>query len=332
MTVLFAGGEQDAFDVSSGTTFTDTADTSRRDTNFARASLRGRGQSALLQVDFTAQTEGWLHMNINLRSNGASQQDFSFIELIDSATGNVVLQVDGDNGTFNLEYRNSGGTFTEISPNLLLVAGSTLPLDIHWKIDNAVGIFAAYINGSIVASFEGDTLHPGFTQIDRVTLSGTSNFATSVYDAFYSEVIIATVNTIGWRLSTLAPDGTGNSTTWTGDNLDVDDAALDDANFISSTIADEVEQFTVSDLSATAADLNVEAVVVAARSRNAGGVPLNVQMSVRTGSSDFFGSNIAGIGATFTEGLEIFEQNPDTVADWTPGEVDALEIGVKSIT
>jgi len=330
MTVLFAGGELDAF-AFTGAVSTDTASTTRRDTDFARATMLPRNPSRI-EVDFTSTTEAWLHVTLNFNARGASQQDAAPVRLIDSVTGQVVLQVDGDNGFWHLEYWN-GASFTQLSDGLFFVAGETHRLDIHWDIANSGGVFEAYIDGTLISSFSGDTLLAGFTQIDRFQLlssSATSSIGT--YDVFYSEVIVATVETIGWRLSTLAPDGTGNSTTWTGDNTDVDDEGANDGTFVSSDTADEVEQFTVSDLSATASALDVEAVVVAARHRHGETGPQNLQLSVRTGTSDFFGSNISGVDVGFNPGVEIFDQNPDTVADWTTGEVDALEIGVKSIT
>ena len=330
MTVLFAGGELDAF-FTSGNNFTDTADTARRDTNFARSSIRPRFPG-FARADFSSLTEGWLHMTMNIRTLTSANQDSAFLRLSDSVTGQIVLQIDGDNGVFNFEYWN-GASFTELAPAISFVIATNHKIDIHWKIADSGGIFELFLDGVSVTSFSGDTLLAGFTQIDRIQFhSSTSALTNSIYDVFYSEIIVADESTIDWRLATLAPNGAGNSTTWTGDDTDVSTEALDDEIFISSASADEVEQFTISDLSGTAAAMDVVAVVVAARSRNAITGPQNVQISIRTGGNDFFSSNLSGVSTGFTEDFVVYETNPDTSSAWLGSEVNDLEIGVKSIT
>ena len=324
MTVVFAGTELDAFEFF-GQTFATTT-SSRRDPNFSRHAVRTQTQG-FTRIDFPALTEGWLHFTVNLETILSGNQDKAWVSLIDTVAGKTVLQIDGDNGVWNLEHWN-GVALTELPTNLIISNDVIHRIDMHWKIANS-GIFEVYIDGVFITSFEGDTLEGVVTQVDQVIFRPTSKENSSLFNSYISEVIVSTVETIGWRLATLTPDGPGNSTTWTGDDTDVVNGFPNDTTFISSGTAEEVEQFTVTDLSVTAAALDIEAVVVAARSRNAITGPQNIQLGVRTGGSDFFGSTITA-STGFTPAFEVFNVNPDTGQVWTTSEVNALEIGVKS--
>jgi len=301
MAVIFAGGEMDAFSFAGNVTI--TTSTSRFDSAFARMAMIPR-LTGTITANFTAQTEAWLHVSIEHNVVANNSNDDQTIELIDSATGQVVVQIDGDNGVYNLEYWNGAG-FSELAPNIAFINDVLHKIDLHWKIADSGGIFEVYLDGTLVSSFSGDTLRTNFTQIDRLRISSPAPLsASSSFDVYFSEIIVATEETIGWHLATVAPDGVGNSTTWTGDNTDVSAAAVNDSTFVSSANAEEVEQFTVGNLSGAAALLDVEAVVVAARSRNAASGPQNLQISVRTGGSDFFSSNLSGVSTGFTPGFE----------------------------
>lgn len=328
MTVFFAGTEMDTFIPVGGQVLVSTT-ASRMDTTFSRSSVRTQTFS-YMEANFTSLTEGWLHVTINIEFFANTNQDFAWVELRDSTTGQSVFQIDGDDGSFNLEYWN-GASFTEITPtiNSFLTQDTVQKLDFHWKIADTDGVFELFIDEVLAASFTGDTLNAGFTQIDRVRLLNTSHSQnSSLYNVYFSETIVADVSTIGWHLKTLAPTGVGNSTTWTGTFDDVDDITFNDDTFISSGTAEEVELFTIEDLGAA---FQVEAVVVAARSRTAVTGPQNLQMAIRTGGSNFFSSNVP-VGTGFAGEQAVWDLNPDTGLPWTNAEVDALEIGVKSKT
>ncbi len=257
MTIVFAGGELDAFTIN-GTTPLESATSSRFDPNFARRALRPLS-TANMQADFSAPlTEGWLHLNIYHQSVFSSLQDQSYVLLQDVTAGITGMQLDADNGIFNLEYWNGSG-FTELSPDLNMtndVTGGNR-IDMHWRIADSGGIFEVYVDGRFITSFEGDTLN-GFTQFDRALIRSPSNFTSDLQTAYYSEIIIADVETIGWHLATIEPDGAGNSTTWTGTFSDVDAGSLNDATFVSSGTAEEVEQFTVGNISTESIVMNFE--------------------------------------------------------------------------
>ena len=327
MTVFFAGTEMDAFIPVGGQVLVSTA-ASRMDTTFSRSSVKTQTRS-YMEANFIGLTEGWLHVTVNIELLNSANQDESWIELRDSGTGRAVLQIDSDNGVNNLEYWN-GASYTEITPdvNSFLTADIVQKLDFHWKIADTDGVFELFIDEVLAASFTGDTLLGGFSQIDQIRLLNTSIENSSLYNVYFSETIVADVSTIGWHLKTLAPNGDGNSTTWTGTVDDIDTISFNDDTFISSGTAEEVELFTIDDLGPI---FIVEAVVVSARSKIAATGPQNLQMAIRTGGSNFFSSNVV-VGTGFAGGQAVFDTNPDTGLPWTNAEVDALEIGVKSKT
>ena len=328
MTVFFAGTEMDAF-IPVGAQVLPTTAVERMDTTFSRSSVRTQTFS-YMEANFAGLAEGWMHVTINIEQFPIALQDEPWVELRDSGTGQSVLQIDGDDGNFNLEYWNGSG-FTEITPtiNSFLTQDTVQKLDFHWKIADTDGVFELYIDEALAASFTGDTLTGGFSQIDQVRLLNTAHDENSnLYNVYFSETIVADVETIGWGLKTLAPNGDGNSTTWTGTFDDVDDITFNDDTFVSSGTAEEVELFTIEDLGPS---FTVEAVVVAARSRTAVTGPQNLQMAIRTGGSNFFSSNVP-VGTGFAGEQAVWDLNPNTGLPWTNAEIDALEIGVKSKT
>ena len=332
MTVYYAGSEMDCF-YPNGTQVETNQTASNMDAAFSRASTAAQYFSIFDTPVWGPLTSGWCHMTINSESSGNANQDNQFIEFLDSDTGQVVMQIDTDNGVFNLEYWNGSG-FTQLAPAIGISNDVTYKLDFHWIIADTDGVFEVYLNEVLAATFTGDTLRTGFTQISKIRFRSTSHTQNSgLYIVYFSEIIVADVDTRGWHLRTLVPNGVGSSTAWTNDFNNIDAVGTnghvtDDRTFISSDTAEQIELHTIQDLGAS---FQVEAVVVAARSKVTEAGPQNLQMAIRTGGSNFFSPNIT-IGTGWGSEQNVWDTNPDTGLIWTNAEVDALEIGVKSKT
>lgn len=331
MTILFAGNDIDAFTPFSLPNIAASTDVSRFDADFVQAALRVEALGQLRGV-FPAQTEGWAHFSSNLEAL-FSGQDEPTMELRDTGTGQVVLRIKGENNVFALEYWN-GASFTRITPALPIFADITHTIDVFWRIADVDGSFAIYLDGQVVAQFSGDTALPGFTQIDELRLLSADHQNTGQLSwIYYSEVLVATTPTLGMRVASLTATANGFNTQWAGDVTDINDVGIaNDATAITSDTAGQIETFVMSDLSAEAAALTLNAVCVNARARKQLGGPQNLQLAVRVGASDFFSANVAGIGLGFDGFQNIWETNPATLAPWTASEVNAIEAGVRSQT
>ena len=329
MTVYFAGGERDSLIHTGQTSGIESGTSSRRDTTHSRIALRPI-ETARLTCNFTSKlATGWFHARVVADFTESSLSDLAWILLQDVSAGVTGVQLDSDNGDMNLERWNGSG-FTELGRLRISndFSGGGV-IDIHWNIADSGGFYRLYLNGNLVTQFEGDTLFGAMTGFDRAILGPQGSFFNSQQTIYYSEVIVADEETIGWHLSTIFPSGDGNSTTWTGTFLDVDESSLNDGDFVSSALDDELEQFTCSNLPTS---LDVKAFVITTRSRNVAVGPQNVQVSLRTNSIDFTSANLS-ISTSFTNGGPIiYDLNPDTSAAWTLAEIDAIEIGVISRT
>ena len=333
MTVYFAGSEYDSYS-HSGTGPQQTTTSTRRDPIHSRIAMRPI-DTGRMTANFTSKlTTGWFHARIIANESGSSLSDLEWILLRDVSAGLTAVQMDSDNGFMNMEYYNGAG-FTELGGidgrGLRLSNDHTggIALDIHWNIADSGGFYRMYHDGNLIGQFEGDTKLGTLTGIDSAILGPQGTFFNDQQTIFYTEVIVADVETIGWHLSTLNPDGIGNSTTWTGDHTSVNASASNDGTFVSSTLDDELEQFTCSNLPTS---LDVKAFVITSRSRNVAVGPQNLQMSLRTGGTDFTSANLPISASFINSGPIIYDLNPDTVAAWTTAEIDAIEIGVISRT
>lgn len=336
MAVLFAASEAESFTVVNPTNLTASTSGTDIDTNFARAGMKLKGNATLRHDLASPVTELWCHFRFRLEAAGSSSDD-NLVEFIDTGTGQTVVQIDGDNGTFNLEYWN-GSSFTSITPSFVIDT-SQHEIDFHAKIADVGGVFEWFLDGVLVARFSGDTLLSGFTQIDRIEIKNPNAVNnSSVEECIVSEVIITdsgTGDTRNMRLATHDPTGNGTNTAWTNAVTEVDEAGVnDDTDFITSGTATQKETYAARDLTATADNFQIVAVVLGVRGRNdGGGGPQNIAPVIRSGGTDFVGSNLSGITTAFAPlSQHILAADPNTTAAWTPSAVNAMEIGVQSAT
>ncbi len=324
MAVLFAGTELEAF-APSGTPAVSTTATFF-DANASRMAM-DLVDTDTVQANFAASTSGWLHFSLYHDDTVHNEADNQIFRLIDSNTAQVVLQLDGDNGIWNLEYWD-GSVFVELAA-VTLNEDVLTKYDIEWNIDNASGVFRLYQDGVLLSEFTGDTLHTGFTTINRVELNSGTSFAS--FHAYFSEVIVADEDTRGWRLVTIAPTADGNDTAWTGTFADIDEIDINDGDLINSPTADQIENFVYGDIPAAFDGFEPAAVVVSARGQNGGAGPSNVQANVRSGGTNYFSADLAGISGSFGPLQAVFATDPDD-GDWTSTAVNSAQFGVRSRT
>jgi hypothetical protein len=212
-------------------------------------------------------------------------------------------------------------------------ANTLITFDIHFKIADAGGRFAIYMNGNLLDEFIGDTNLFASAQVDGIELAGGNSTSNTAHEVNYSEVIVADEPTIGWRVATIVPNADGNTVgEWTGGFADVDEITANDSDNLNSTTSNDTETMGATNLSTPAGALNgYKAVVAQARVKDDGGSsPLQFQFIVRTGGTDYFSSTIA-LGSSYSSEENLWLVNPGTTNPWTQSEIDAIELGVESI-
>lgn len=328
MAILWAGSEPEDF--AGGGTISVYTTSSDRDPDYARAGVAISGSPTRCnKAAFGNIPEAWFHYRWGANATGGEGSARSLVTFYNSSGQGVLRlqQLAQAAPNKNLEYWN-GSSWVAINGSPLTITTSNSPtIDIQCKIDNSNGRFALYIEGELVVELTGDTDLFSGSAVDYVRIENWG----STNSRRCSECIISTTSTLSMRLATLAATGNGANTAWTGDYTAIDETTLSDSDLISSGTNDQIETFTFGNLSAPASALGVLAVVNSMRARNAASGPQNVQSAIRISSTNYFSSDIPGLTTTFQNGFQVVhELNPATAAAWTPAEVDALEMGVRS--
>lgn len=329
MTILKAGNEWDTF-IGPLPGVTVETGSGEFDSNFSRVACELGSNTAnppYQLVDGLGNLpEIWVHM----RCGTGNHQSFAakIMQIYNSANVGILrLTATDPSAGWRFEYWN-GSVWTMIGA-AYTGAFQSVPHDFRCKIDNTVGAFEWWINGVLERSFTGDTDLIASAGCDDVRIGGFTEFVPSNW----TEFIVADVSTLGMRVATLVANGNGANTAWTGGYTDIDENNINDADFISSATATQVETFTLSDLSTAAAALTPVAVVNSFRARNGASGPQNIDPALRTGGTNYFGSSVPGLSTSFSSGyFNVWQINPNTGLDWTVSDINGLELGARSAT
>lgn len=262
---------------------------------------------------WSAVQELWLHV---VARNSAGSEKIYFMDGTDAS---LKLYRDGSSN-YSLWYLSAPATYTQIGSSFTL-SDEWHYLDIYLKT-GASGAVALYFNGieRLPETAASITQAP---DIDSIRFTGDQG-------SDWGGMVVADEPTIGWRLGRLQPTANGANTAYTGDIGNVDEVTNNDADYIYSNTANQVETYTVTTVPASTTGYVPRAVAVSARAKRGGSGPQNLQLCLRSGGTDYFsGTKALGLGYTGQE--HVWETNPDTGLAWTTSQLAALQIGVKSI-
>jgi hypothetical protein len=324
MTVFFAAGELEAYTVSGPVT--ESTNSGTYDTACARCSIRPFTNTADYAESpvYTSATTSWTHFEVTTGNSAGTSGNTLITWYNSSATAVFRLQFTGS-GVLQAQYWN-GSAWTNIGST------TTLSVSVRYIIDLKIicgssGSFELYLNQTLTLS--GSASMGSVTNIARHRLQTPTSGGTG---GGFSQIICADVSTVGWKLYLKPPTGNGANTAFTGTFADVDETSLNDADYIESVAANDVETYTGAAM--TFASGAVKAVVVSARALNIATGPQNMQLALRRSSTNYFTADVAGIGTGFAPFLGIWETDPSTGAAWTSANaaLAANEFGVKSTT
>lgn len=228
-------------------------------------------------------------------------------------------------------YRGDGSTLLATSTTKVEI-DITYQVRVYIKIDDVAGRFKVIQGDTTVIDYTGDTKPGTETTIDSFVVgavSGQPNFAMDNVIVDDSEMPPEKS-----YIQAIVPNGAGSSTQWdpsTGSNYQcVDETPYSDADYVSTNTIDEIDTYTLGDL--TGAIGGVNCIQVQTRIAKEGTpTPTKVSAVVRTGST-----NYAGTAQTpdilFGTVTEIWGQNPNTSTAWTESDINGLEAGVKAVS
>jgi hypothetical protein len=311
-----------------GSDVTTTTSATYHDSDLSDYALDVNGSSPNSQfyVDInSAQTEMWLHFTLYDDSDYSG----SHIDFIDSASGNVQfdLYVHGSQ-LFDIRKYDSG-TVTLIS-DMSYPVDSKNEWDIYLKIHATTGEVKVYKNKVLVGSFNGDTSTDN-NQIDRLLFKSTSP---DWNQAYYSQIIIADENTIGFKLASLTPNADDSTVNWTGDYTDIDEFTLGGTDFITSDTLNAVALFNKANLNTLYNGWEVKGLTISTRYDISAGSTVNdLQHAVKTGGNTYTGASLGTVkDGTVHVKQTLFATNPDTSNPWTTTEINGSSIGCKVVS
>lgn len=328
MAIYAVGGEADTFYPVSGQTYAHSTTAGRFVSNASRGALVVTQGTSELNLDFNGNvTEAWIHMYLYQEAVAGNVDGWIQIDKLD---GSEAFRINlNSDGTWDVEaYRGSTwvNLFTTGSSQLTNSAGA---FDLYIRVNSSTGEATLYKDGVSQGTFSGNTSidNASFGRLHFFGQTGGAN------ELFVSQVIVSNESTIGWVLATLAPDGNGANTGWTGSFTDIDEFILDTNDYIEAIATNVIETSTVSNINAAYSTYNVKAVAVGVRASNdSGSVISDIQAALRVGSTNYFSPNL-GLPKDGTDYSRyyIWETNPATSAAWAQAAVNSLEAGVRSV-
>jgi hypothetical protein len=202
-------------------------------------------------------------------------------------------------------------------------------------IDNS-GSVEIRLNGITVLTLTGvDTQQTANNTVDAFRLiAGASSHVTGFDDLYLLDTSgSAPYNDFLGNVYSLEmlPSAAGDSTQWTpnaGANWDrVDDATEDgDTTYVSDSTAGDTDLYNLTNPSSSATIIRAVKVITTARKADAGAQ--NLELLVKSGTTTDASAPKA-ITDSYAEYNETWLQNPDTSADWTIADLNALQSGFR---
>jgi len=228
---------------------------------------------------------------------------------------------------------NSAGT-TLGTGTFPIVTNTWMYLEIECVVSATVGQVELRINGTTVDITTAASLNTGSSNLDAVQLGNVSgtNFD---YDDVYVVDTSGSAPTNTWlgdsRVETLAPDGNGASTAWTGVYTDIDDSTSHDSDttYINSSTPGDRETATLSDLAVGTGTVYAVQANVVARKDDAGS--RTIAPVLRISGTNYDGTTTAGLGTDYTDYTQLYDRLDPVGNAWSIATVNAMEAGVKEV-
>lgn len=334
MAVYHAGHEEDCFAALSGSPVISTT-AGLFDPDYSRSAIGCYNEvsrlNAMKIVLSTALAEGWLQFRLYGSSYSNGGVFVAGYTADDASTLFDLFQAGGSsNVSFQLRGATSDTARTAVSPSIPFTTAESGFFTVHWKAVSGGMLIEFFKNAALVstATISNSYLNGKTVGIIRLGYNGLG----ASYRAWYSEIVVADEDTRGWRVATLFPNAVGTTSEWSGSYADIDEAVLDNADFISTDAANKVQLVGMSNLSIAAQNMDVVGVMQTAVARKGAVGPQNIQAAMRTNSVTTLTANLAGLVPDFNAlRPTMWSNNPVTGVKFTVSEIQAIELGFKSI-
>lgn len=247
-------------------------------------------------------------------------------------------------GTSHIYLKSLGSALGLYHGNSTLIAQSPINtwadrrwhyVEVYLVVADAGGRATVRINGATVIDFTGDTRNGGTsTLVDTIGFRGRYAGDDAYFDDLYICDATGTTNNTflgDIRVQTIVPTGAGTYTNLTptgvANNWDnVNELPASTTDYNSSSTIGHKDSYVMSDILATTGSvLGIQTNVMAHKSDAS---VANIRSIVRVSATDYNDPTI-GLGTAAVTYSAVREQNPATLAAWTPSDVNAIEAGVE---
>ena len=293
------------------------------DTGFVRNGIALTGLSTYAEsFHHATATDFWFTGDLYIDSNFTTSE-VNLLELYNSSdilVYKLTGTVSGSTTTFKQYTSSDGSAFTQRGSSFTGSVDTRHTISIHLNTDGT-GSAEVYVSGTRRLDYSGDLSALTNVEYHRLRSIG--------YNVWSQCVCRNAVSTIGARIAEFYPSGTGATDQWTGSYTAVDETNYSDADFMWSDTANQVEVMAGTLVGALTGYV-ISSVTVTARAKTDGSGPQNLQLALRTASTNYFSSSIPLI-AGYSANVGVWETNPNTTLAWTSTDASAIQFGVKSI-
>lgn len=301
------------------TTDTTFFDPTRSSGSFIAATLESAS------IDFPAITTGtttWFHA-VTVFGNTQSNLGFNGAWEVKVPDGTVIARMDISAGL---------PQFTVVGDATSSTVSQSISANVQYIFDMSVDVtpttitVSGYINSALIGTVSAPNTTGSRPFPTRLTLNNGDNAG----NLYYSEGVIASDDTRGFRVRELRPTSFGVDQAWTGDVNNVVDNDL--ATGISTPTDGARTSFGVSNLqNVSAGDIVNRLVAQTYAQRGATGLTRFNHYFRYPDDTREDGGDIT-VGTTGDWYLTEFLTNPKTTLPWTPEELSGIQIGVRGQT
>lgn len=220
-----------------------------------------------------------------------------------------------------------------------------IEIKFKWSTSIAANDVQVWINGTLAATLAtstntSNTQDSNSLTVDTVAIGGGNGNSTSVVvniDDLYIADNTGSFNNTQYgdtKILTISPNAAGTYTTWTPDTgsnyARVNEATEDgDTSYVATNTVGNKDTYRYGSLSGSPATIYGMQINMVARKDDAGGRAISSQ--IRTGSTDYTGSQVNNLGDSYNYYVETWQNNPQTTVAWTATDINNIEAGCKLV-
>ena len=207
---------------------------------------------------------------------------------------------------------------------------TTYLLETYYKPLNSGGQITVKLDGLQVISYAGDTT-AGLEAVDNILFGYNGGLSYLNFD----DIVIDNADWIGnTRIQKLQISGAGTTSEWdasAGNPEDcIDEIPYSDSDWVETNVVDESLTCACADMTGNVD--SVKCVEVYGRGEYEGSpTPTKQKVAIRVNGTEYYGSDESP-ALTFDTFGKRWELNPDDAAAWEEADINAIEIGVRSVT